>query len=309
MAEFDLSGAMPMQQGFSLEEEQDVQPMDIGASLPVALLPAGFGTVPQEPTYIRSGRVGITASTTTQQVARANARLVDGIDEVSPRTRARYELFHALSGMKGKGNHGYFVQTGGPPQSSSVEQNDSILQEVRAYGGLQERTAAFVAGLEQLDQGASSSSAYTSLNSMTREEVLVGLKDGVITYDASAEQAFLQAAASTRAQFVKQFPDSMTYPTALETWMLAMGRTPSTRTPFARLTLSFLNETLMADPSVSVTTSALDANLVLASGAAQALITDPVRSQVFENLGAVSGAPSRIRKLKPRLLDLDLLSW
>ncbi|MBB20819.1 MAG: hypothetical protein CMP20_15385 [Rickettsiales bacterium] len=303
MASFCLEGGQSITTGFSLEEppptSSNVQEMDIGASLPVLLLPGGQGTQEQQPTRIRTTGLGL--STRRREIGRSNRARVDGVDEVSTSLKTLYELYRTMSGAYKKRSKHYFFMLNDPDQPSevrSMDTNDSILEQVRSYGTLNERNASFVAQLEQIESQTATASLRSDIEKMSRNQVLQGLKDGSVELDPSAEFAFYQAAASTRAQFVTKFPEKMTYPTADEKWILAMGRTSSTRVPFVKIALSFYHEIAGADPSISMSGPSIDANLGLVAGAASELITDPVKQQVLENLSVVTGAI--IRSERPR---------
>lgn len=316
MTSFDLSNLQTLPSGYSLmqsemeDEEGEVYDMSeeepIGASLDVALLPAGLGTERQDYLPNRSTTLSFQRQNNNNQIARANVSRTDGIDEISPKMRSLYQLYRMLSGAARRGNHGFFVKSSAAMQAgTAVEQNDSILEEVRLYGNLQERTASFVADLQNVEEAASSSSsAPSSLSTMTEEEVINGLQEGSITFDSQAEHALLKAAYSTQTQFRKNFPEEMNYPKDLEAWMLAMGRKPITLLPFIDIAFAFYNETGMQDISISKTSTSIEANVLPVRGAASNLITEPVKSQVLKNLAAVTGQPFRIRKNQIELSEL-----
>jgi hypothetical protein len=302
MAVFYFEGEESVRTGVSLEEPEfeETAQMDIGASLPVLLLPGGLGTQDQQPTRIRTAGLGL--NTRRREVGRSNRSRVDGVDEVSSKLVTLYELYRSLSGAYKKRSKHYFFMLNDPDQPSevrSMDTNDSIMDQVESYGTFNERNARFVAQLAQIEKQATSSSSRSNIEKMSRNQVLQGLQDGSVELDPSAEFAFYQAAASTRAQFVTKFSKMMAYPTADEQWILAMGRTSTTRVPFVKIALSFYHEISGADPSISMTGPSIDANIALAAGAASELITDPVKQEVLENLSAVSGV--RIRSERPRI--------
>ena len=212
--------------------------------------------------------------------------------------RMMNEIAHKLN------RHHFFISNRSNRGTTAMDTNDSILEQVQSYGTLNERNAAFVAQLAEIEEQASSSSTVSNVESMTRAEVLQGLQDDEIDLHPSAENAFYQAATSTRMQFVSRFPGKMTYPIDSEKWILAMGRTPTTRIPFVKLALAFYHELTLSQPSISATTVSVEQINALAEGAASELITEPTKQEVFQNLSAVSGVP--IRSERPRIDFNDL---
>jgi len=308
MAVFNLEGGQSITTGVSLQEtasrddyfDEEVD-MDIGASLPVLLLPGGQGTQEQQPTRIRTSGLGLT--TVRRGVDRSNRARVDGVDEVSSKIRTLYELYRGLSGLYREGSRHYFFILNEPGQSTrqttAMDTNDSILEQVRSYGTLHERNASFVAQLQEIEEQAASSSSSRSIEKMSRSEVLQGMKNEEIDLNPSAEFAFYQAAASTRTQFMTKFPFRMTYPKDDEKWVLAMGRTPITRIPFIKIALAFFHEITLSSPSISATNLSVEQIGALSRSGASELITEPVKQQVFENVSAVSGVP--VRSERPRI--------
>jgi hypothetical protein len=299
--DFDLSSGThsPVVAGYDFTgqafEDESVQPMDIGARTAVLLLPGGQSTTSAPPPS-RAPIVDLSSASRQTDIARANVRRTDGVDDVSPNVVALYQLYNALSGRVFKKNHMFFVQVG--RQQAPVLRNDSILDDAQALGSLEDRTAAFAARLA-LQAQASQPTMVSSLESMSAEEVLQGLQDGSITFNAGAEQAFNDAATGTMSQFMKNFPDAMDYPFAIEAWILAAARTPGTRTLFAELAQAYMNETDMGDPSYSNNQATLQANASLAIKPSRLIITDPYKTQMLENLSAVTGIPVRTRRIQP----------
>lgn len=286
--EFDLSGSRsPVHRGFGF----DVAPMQIDARLTL-LNPGGQGTSEPPPTS-RAPVVDLSSATRSTEIGRSNVQRADGVDDVSTNIEALYELYRALSGRVYKQNHKYFVAAGMQQQSVS---NDSVLDDAAAFGSLTDRAAAFVA---QLQDRQPSQSTMLPLEAMSKEEVIRGLVDGTIVFNAGAEQAFYDAATGTQAQITSNFPLDMQYPLDLEMWILALARTPNTRTLFAALAQAYMNEFDASSPSISSTSSTLAAIMPVALKPSQLLITSPYKEQVLANLAAVSGVPVRSKKLTP----------
>ena len=293
--DYDLSGSRsPIRLGYDFAQDTE-EPMEIGARTAVLLLPGGQGTSSAPPPS-RAPVVDLVSPTRQADIGRANIRQTDGIDEISPNLLALYQLYTALSGRVYKKNHSFFVQVGS--SQGPVMQNDSILDETVAFGSVEDRTAAFAA---QLAVQAQSSQPLTlsPLESMSTEEILVGLQSGSVTFNAGAEQAFNDAATGTMSQFMKNFPDAMDYPSAIEAWILAAARTPGTRTLFSKLAQAYLNETDMGDPSFSNTGASMQANANIAIEPSRLIISEPNRSQMLKNLSAIAGVPVYSEVIQP----------